>query len=169
MPSPKPKIPFISLADPNSLSLVEELIGEGLSVRIQVTGVSMCPFLQGWEFLTLCRLEPKNLAVGDLILFVTLENRPLVHRIIRITKNIDSTSILTKGDGLSGPDVPIDFCRVLARVTSIERKTTVNGACNTGGLIKLDSMWQRMTALQLAKRGLWQYYVKRLLKLLKRS
>ena len=105
----KKKIPNIE-----ALTIIEESIKEGNSVRITVRGNSMSPLLiDGKDVVTLKPFLPDNLKVGDIVLF-RYKGTFLLHRIIEITNNTaDNTKIITKGDALYKSEV-IEISDVVA-------------------------------------------------------
>lgn len=119
---------------------MEELMGflltRGLSLRIRVTGPSMSPFIRSGDFVTLRRVPPTRLSIGDVILFINHAGSLVLHRIICIRRNTGSRdkavkfpagwTIQTKGDA-SGVDPSISEKNVLAKVVCIEKFTPFMG------------------------------------------
>ena len=102
--------------------LFQDILQRGVKLRVRVTGRSMIPFLRGNEVLTI-RQEPcLSLSMGDLILFRSTYDLPVLHRIIRIRKNDNGAFwFLTKGDALRSFDEEIHESSVLGKVLRIER------------------------------------------------
>jgi len=112
---------------PDVLSLFEDILQNGSSLRIRVTGRSMTPFLRGGEVLTIRQEQCLSLRKGDLILFRNTYDLPVLHRIIKKRKADDGTfRFLTKGDALIAFDEEIHEHSVLGKVCGIE-KTAPSG------------------------------------------
>ena len=107
---------------PELLRLFEDVLSNGSSLRVRVTGRSMAPFLRGGETLTLRQEQSLSLRKGDLILFRSAYDLPVVHRIIKKRKTDDGTlCFLTKGDALIAFDKEIHENSVLGKVWLIEK------------------------------------------------
>lgn len=117
----------LNLESEEALLLVRDLLEQGLSIRIRVSGISMRPFLMGNEVVTMGKVPVGSLNRGDIVFFLNDTGKPVLHRIIRLKKNMASVTVRTKGDGLIGFDPPIDAARILARVHSIEREGNIPG------------------------------------------
>lgn len=105
----KKKIPNIE-----ALTIIEESIKEGNSVRITVRGNSMSPqLIDGKDIVTLRPFVPVELKVGDVILF-RYKGAFLLHRIIEIKSiKVEVIKIVTKGDALEKSE-EIEFSDVVA-------------------------------------------------------
>ena len=146
------------------LDLLRELLGQGLSVRVTVTGRSMQPFLQGGESVILRSVRSEALQIGDLIFFVDTGNRPVLHRIVRRKRQKKTIQFQTKGDGLVGLDAPIFGSQVLGRVEKVFAGEPGN-ATDIVGCLNLNHYRQRVNAVYFAKRSLSLWYYNRLKKL----
>lgn len=108
--------------DAEKIALIEDILAEGLSVRIQVTGNSMTPFLQGGETLTIKKVPYKTLRKGDVIFFKSPDGFPVIHRIIGKKQQEDDTYIFTtKGDAVSTIDELVRGNNILGKVCGIEK------------------------------------------------
>ncbi len=117
------------LFETEALTLFEDILENGLSLRVKVTGLSMTPFLRGGEILTIKKEPPHVLRKGDLIFFKSSQGVPLLHRIIqkRMTPD-EKITFRTKGDGLIAFDEPVEYHRVLGKVSRIEKTNSVPGS-----------------------------------------
>ncbi|MFZ5905902.1 MAG: signal peptidase I [Nitrospirota bacterium] len=110
------------VSDPRAFTLLNELLTSGFDVRIRVTGSSMSPFLLGGEVLTIRKVMPGSLRLGDLIFFRTPEDIPVLHRIIgKKTGKDKSYTFRTKGDAVSIIDDPVTERDILGKVCRIEQ------------------------------------------------
>lgn len=103
------------------VDLYEDILRSGISLRLQVTGRSMSPFLVGGEFLTIKKVPCSSLKIGDLIFFKIPDGSPLLHRIVKKQSKNNMYIFQTKGDALLGIDVPVCESDVLGKVCRIEK------------------------------------------------
>jgi signal peptidase I len=101
-----------------------ELAGETLRssrrLRLQVMGWSMLPAVMPGDVLIVERVEPKNLSTGDIVLFER-DRRLFAHRVIAGVFDHTDGRIVTKGDAMLRPDVPVSESELLGKVSSIVR------------------------------------------------
>ena len=150
----------------HEITLFEEILESGLSLRVRVTGRSMAPFLQGGEILTIKKEPPEALRKGDLIFFKNSQGTPLLHRIIQKSKPSDGKiTFLTKGDALIAFDEPVQYHRVLGKVSMIEKTNSKPGS----KCINMESFqWRTMNAI-IAWMSLFKSYFYRALSFLLKS
>lgn len=109
-----------------ALTLFEDILERGLSLRVRVTGESMKPFLRGGEIVTIKKEAPHGLRKGDLIFFKNGHGPPLLHRLIQRRESPDGKfTFLTKGDALIALDKPVPYHRILGKVRRIEKTNLV--------------------------------------------
>jgi hypothetical protein len=95
--------------------LVENLLGEGLEVRLQVSGSSMKPFVRSGSILRFSA-APRP-CVGDVVLTRHPNDALVAHRVIAI----EGDWILTKGDSCGAADAPVPKRQVLGSALRLER------------------------------------------------
>jgi signal peptidase I len=110
-----------NLSSDEAISLFEDILNSGLSVRVKATGRSMAPFLDGREVLTIKKVRSSSLRIGDLIFFKTADRVPLLHRIVRKQCKKDMFLFQTKGDALLDTDYPVTERDILGKVFGVER------------------------------------------------
>src|SRR4030042_4909469 len=105
-----------------NFSIFEDILNDGLNLRVKVTGRSMAPFLKGGEILTIKKVPCHLLHRGDLIFFKNRYNSHTIHRIIkkRLAKN-GMTIFQTKGDALIAFDAPVHETEVIGKVCRIDK------------------------------------------------
>jgi signal peptidase I len=119
----KPKLSVVkgrdlSLAGPALVHLLRAVLGKGASVRLQVSGFSMSPFIKNEDVVTLSPLKNASPSVGDVIAFVLREEDKLrVHRVVGKKGDL----YVTKGDNSSEADESVPRQNILAFVTRVER------------------------------------------------
>ncbi len=101
--------------------LFQQILEDGCTLRVRVTGRSMTPFIHSEDIVTLLKVPQSDLQKGNLILFRDSTGRLILHRIIRIHPlNDRNTAIQTKGDA-TGFDEPVPSHRVMGKVCKIEK------------------------------------------------
>lgn len=110
-----------------TLDLFEDILNSRASLRVRVTGTSMKPFLRGGEVLTIKKMPYSSLKRGDLIFFKRRLGNPVVHRIIKKSKDhMDIVTLQTKGDALLSLDDPVEENEILGKVCKIEGANSFN-------------------------------------------
>ena len=132
-----------SLSSAAFAALSETLLQAGTAVRFRANGASMLPLIQAGDFLLVKPVAPCQIRVGDVVLFITEEGRPLVHRVIK-DKRAQCYSFLLKADQASEEDGLIAQEGVLGRLETVER---------AGREISMRSLAYRMLGLGLAWRS----------------
>ena len=100
-------------------AVVSEIIAQGQSTRITVTGTSMYPFLRdNVDSVEFSRANFDGLARGDIVLIRRIEGTYVMHRIIKAT----SQNIYIIGDAQQWIEGPISPDQLVAIVSAIWRK-----------------------------------------------
>ena len=133
-----------------SSELFADILANGLSLRVQVTGGSMAPFLKGGEILTIRKDPSSLLRVGDLIFFRDSDGFPVLHRIVRKARKKDMAVFQTKGDALLSIDDPVCEPDILGKVWAIERMDADGKAVH----IDMESFMQKGINYFFAVKGL---------------
>ena len=120
-----------------ALPRMTELLQQGASCRLVVTGRSMLPLLRDQQDAVILTPLAGAFRRGDILFYLRGVNTPILHRVVRVCP--DGT-LLMCGDAQTGLE-PIHPSQVLARVSHVERG---------GRLIPCDSLAERLRA------GLWQ-------------
>jgi signal peptidase I len=108
--------------------LFRDILADGLSLRVKVTGRSMAPFLRGGEVVTIEKVPREDLRVGDLIFVDGKTGMPLLHRLVRKKRTgVDKYVFQTRGDAVKTLDRPVGHDEVLGRVCRIESFYPVSG------------------------------------------
>jgi len=138
------------------ITLFEDILERGSSLRVKVTGRSMAPFLCGGEIVTIKKEPPDALQKGDLIFFKNSQGTLLLHRIIQKRESSDNKiTFRTKGDALIAFDEPVQYHGVLGKVSRIE-KTNFGSESKT---INMESFhWQIINAI-IARVSLLKSYL----------
>lgn len=103
------------------LKLGREILKKGKSIRFQVRGWSMRPFIRDGDVIFVSPIENSSFKTGDVVLYSTEGNKVIVHRIIKKDKKDGRMTLLVKGDATSGFADKVDVKNVLGKVTAVER------------------------------------------------
>jgi hypothetical protein len=138
-------------------TLLEQLLGEGTSVRFEVTGASMTPFIRSGDVVTLCPRSDGAVRLGDVVGVRRGQHRLLVHRVVGNAGG----ELSTRGDATPSGDGTVEFESVLGVVTRLERggkrvrfglgpeRRLIALASRLGLLVKLLGLYGRWKRLQL--------------------
>ena len=105
-----------AMDQPCKCDLASEVLRRFGELRLQVTGASMLPSLWPGDLLTVRSAHLSEVSRGDIVLFFR-DSRFFVHRALRVFAD----HLLTQGDGLATPDLPVDPNELLGRVVSVAR------------------------------------------------
>lgn len=81
----------------------------------------MRPYIQDGDLITVSPLRNSSVRVGDVVLYKTLDDRVIAHRVIQKTIKDKKTIFFIKGDATFGQPAKVDTKRVLGRIAAIER------------------------------------------------
>ncbi len=107
---------------------------------VKVHGGSMGPFIRDGDIIITKRVDPKDMASGDIILYHRRE-KFCVHRIIRKSKENGKTVFFTKGDRLYHFDAPVDEKQILGKVIAVKKKNKIKNLTS--------KKWQMLNLLLL--------------------
>jgi len=99
---------------PCKCGVAAEVLRRFGQLRLRVTGASMLPAIWPGDVVTIHRVRLPDVSRGDLVLFFRGQ-RFLVHRVLDVSHD----SLLTRGDSVLGPDLPVSSDELLGRVVSI--------------------------------------------------
>ena len=118
--SPDQDILAGDLRNPRYLGLVRSLLARGIMVRIEVTGLSMRPFLRGGERVTIAPSSPAQVRSGDLVFFLDGHDLPVLHRIVSRKNAAAGPVFVARGDGVAQRDEPFAPDRILGKAIRVE-------------------------------------------------
>ena len=99
------------------LRLASYQFSQESELRVKMAGKSMCPAIDEDDFISIEPVVRDQLAVGDVILYASLSDTAVIHRIVKI----DSGIIVTRGDSCAIEDAPVPIDRVLGKVVNVDR------------------------------------------------
>jgi len=103
------------------LELSRDILEKGKSVRFQAKGWSMRPFIQDGDFIVVNPIENSSIKTGDVVFYLTTENKIIVHRVIRKYKKKGRMTVLIKGDASFSSPEKVEIQNVLGKVVAVER------------------------------------------------
>jgi hypothetical protein len=128
------------------------LLDGGTPVQIEVTGVSMIPFLRAGDQVTLRPPAAGPPRLGDVVALGRPGEKLRVHRVIGRAPG----TVLTRGDGAAVPDAPLPATHVVGVVTEVERsghrvrlglgpeRVALAGLSRLGLLVRLLRVYERV-------------------------
>ena len=138
-------------------NLAAEVLRSTGQLRIKAIGTSMLPTLWPGDLLTIRLHEFERVLPGELILYAR-QNRFFVHRVIRKLVRDRCHMLVTRGDALPHPDLPIGAQDFLGKVVAIERagRFLTNSTTRTWwgsllGLVLSRCDWLRAVTLRLQR------------------
>ncbi len=123
--------------------LSAELIAESGGLRFRAQGRSMAPFVRDGDVLTIEKIPPADLRVGDIALFRSRGGSVLAHRVCRSVGGSDRARWTTRGDALFVQDPSFGPDSLLGRVATVERDGSTRRL--DGGLGRLAGQFWLLT------------------------
>ena len=100
------------------LVMSEQLLRSGQSIRVQVGGNSMFPYIKKGEVIEIQPITIEKIKIGDVVVFHHT-GKLIAHRVLKIKPD----SLLTKGDSRSKFDPPVLAKNLLGKVMTIKTKS----------------------------------------------
>lgn len=122
------------------LELLRQLLDDGLSVRLKVTGSSMSPFVRSGDLVTLAPPGDHPIRRGDVVGVLVGHRWLVIHRVVAAAPE----SLVTRGDALGRPDEAVSRGAIVARLARVERR---------GRRIRLGLGPERTVIAWLSRRG----------------
>jgi|WetSurSiteA1Bulk_404760.scaffolds.fasta_scaffold07337_2 signal peptidase I len=101
--------------------LAGDILSAGHKLRFQASGISMQPFIQDGDVLEITQVTGKPIRRGDVLLMEAVEERLLVHRVVKIRHKGVCPEYLIKGDSCTLPDGWFSSENILGRLEIVER------------------------------------------------
>jgi signal peptidase I len=113
--------PEVTLETPDFLEQARVLLSKRLPIVLRMSGASMRPAIEDGDLVTVEPFEEESVRAGDVILYHSVRDTAVIHRVVRIDRSQSETVVITRGDASSQNDIPVQFHRVLGRVRTVER------------------------------------------------
>jgi len=112
----------VDLGMPDFLEQARQLLSKNVPIEIKMSGSTMSPVIEDGDLITVEPIQETALRPGDIILYNSLRDTAVIHRVVRVEKGESADrSIITRGDAANQNDLAVPVHRVLGRVKLIER------------------------------------------------
>lgn len=109
-----------SIAGRLKCGMAAELLRSFGELRLQVTGSSMLPALWPGDILTIRQINLPEATPGQIVLYLRA-GRLFAHRVLECGQRGGAAVLITRGDALETPDLPVDADELLGRVVRVAR------------------------------------------------
>jgi len=111
------------LRNADLIELSKDIFRKGKSIRFQAKGWSMRPFIRDGDFIVVSPIEDSSIKTGDVVFYLTTENKVIVHRVIKKYKKDKDNRIMMfiKGDAAFSSPEKTEMQNVLGKVIAVER------------------------------------------------
>ncbi|HLC90130.1 MAG TPA: signal peptidase I [Patescibacteria group bacterium] len=95
-----------------------KLLSYGLKTQYPmaaITSGSMWPVLKKGDLVFIQGINPKEIMIGDIVVYTNVKNTFTIHRIIEL----GAETLVTKGDANNTPDAPIRYENIVGRLYKI--------------------------------------------------
>jgi len=90
-------------------------------VTLRVSGTAMRPELNDGDLVTVEPVNAQSVRAGDIVLYQSLWDTALIHRIVRFEQRSGGRFVVTRADASATPDVPVPIHHIMGRVAAIDR------------------------------------------------
>jgi len=112
----------VDLGTPDFLDQARQLLSKSVPIEIKMSGNTMSPVIEDGDLITVEPIQEGALRPGDIILYNSLRDTAVIHRVVRVEKGDSADrSVITRGDAATQNDLAVPFHRVLGKVKVIER------------------------------------------------
>jgi len=101
--------------------LMADLLGAGHALTTRVTGAIMSPAIPDGSLVRVAPVVAEDVQVGDVILVVSPDGRPVYHRLARRKRRGGQLLFQTWGDTCADPDNSVPAESIVGVVTEVER------------------------------------------------
>ncbi|MBW1988182.1 MAG: signal peptidase I [Deltaproteobacteria bacterium] len=99
--------------------LFRELLEQGVTVRLRVTGGSMKPAIRSGDVVLVRPVNGRRIAPGDVVLFGDASGKMVLHRVEAVERKPGGTVLRTRGDAAVHPDLPVPLGQVWGVVETV--------------------------------------------------
>jgi len=140
----------VNLETPDFLEHARQLLSKSVSVEIRMSGSTMSPTIEDGDVVTVEPITTKSLSAGDIILYNSLRDTAVIHRIVRVErKGSSARAVITRGDAASQNDIAVPIHRVLGKVELIDR------AGEQINLVRTEFKWRLKLFSLLSRLKFW--------------
>jgi signal peptidase I len=113
--------PEICLDMPDLLKRARYELSRQKPVTLRVSGSAMRPELNDGDLVTVEPVSAHAVRTGDIVLYQSLWDTALIHRVIRFEQRSGGRFVVTRADASSTTDVPVPVHHIMGRVAVIDR------------------------------------------------
>jgi signal peptidase I len=113
--------PEICLDMPDLLKRARYELSRQKPVVLRVSGSAMRPELNDGDLVTVEPVNAQSVRTGDIVLYQSLWDTALIHRVLRFEQRAGGRFVVTRADASSTPDVPVPVHHIMGRVAAIDR------------------------------------------------
>lgn len=111
----------VTLETPDFLEHARHSLSKNSTIAIRMSGNTMRPAIADGDIVWIESIEEHIIKPGDVILYHTVRDTAVIHRVVRVERSSSERTIITRGDAAFQNDVPVPPHRILGRVKLIER------------------------------------------------
>lgn len=111
----------VSLEATDFLEQARQLLSKNIPIQIRMSGSSMSSAIEDGDVITVEALGEEPVRTGDIILYNSVSDTAVIHRVVRLERGSSEKGVLTRGDAAAQNDIAVPLHRVLGRVKQIER------------------------------------------------
>jgi len=112
----------VTLETPDFLEQARQLLSKSVPIEIRMSGSTMSPTIEDGDVVTVEPITTGPLAAGDIILYNSLRDTAVIHRVVRVERRGSSErAVITRGDAASQNDIAVPVHRILGKVKQIDR------------------------------------------------
>lgn len=113
--------PVINLDTPDILKRARFELSRNHTVLLRVSGSAMRPAIEDGDLVTIDPVSAQSVRSGDIVLYQSLRDTALIHRVVRLEQRAAGRFVVTRGDASTALDVPVPVHHVMGRVSTIDR------------------------------------------------
>jgi len=102
------------------LKLSEDLLQDGLFLKIQLGGYSMFPFFRAGDIALVQRVDMNTVRIGSVIVFKSYD-KLIAHRVLKVNYNNEDITFICKGDSVIHDDPIVTVNNFIGIVKEITR------------------------------------------------
>lgn len=113
--------PVIRLETPDLLKKARYELSRQHPILLRISGTAMLPALADGDLVTIHPIPMQQVRDGDIVLYQSLRDTALIHRIVRVEHRSAGRFVVTRADASQSLDTPVPIHHVMGRVTAIDR------------------------------------------------
>ena len=113
--------PVIRLDTPDLLKRARYELSRHNPVTLRVGGTTMRPSIEDGDLVTIVPVNSHNIHPGDIVLYQSLSDTALVHRVLKLEHRSTGKFVVTRGDASSANNTPVPIHHVMGRVACVRR------------------------------------------------